>query len=162
MTLASSPGTAVGGASANITLPNSASDFANGYPQMPLFTDGTGTLYTGSVDTSAQITGFAQRIAVNGNLANNSSYLTASGPNDLTASGGGRNRCSRADHDAADLLFREWYRRCDGALYRLRRPVHAGHHLGPGQRRQRGASTLNNTQQVSLSTAQSRFSQSAG
>ncbi|WP_449409916.1 flagellar hook-associated protein FlgK [Methylobacterium komagatae] len=162
VTLASNPGTTVGGASASITQPNSANDFANGYPQMPLFTDGTSTLYTGSVDTSAQITGFAQRIAVNGNLANNSSYLTASGPNDQTASGG------RAQSLFTSLTSTQQTFSSASGIGGVTAPYTASvaqftqDIISAQGSAASAAATLDNTQQVALSTAQSRFSQSAG
>lgn len=162
VTLASNTGTTVGGAGASITQPNSANDFANGYPQMPLFTDGTSKLYTGSVDTSAQITGFAQRIAVNGNLANNSSYLTASGANDLTASGG------RAQSLFTSLTSTQQTFSSASGIGGITAPYTASvaqftqDIISAQGSAASAAATLDNTQQVSLSTAQSRFSQSAG
>lgn len=58
--------TTVTGASAGITVPTSASDLSTAFPQLPLFVDGSGNaLITGNLDGSAQITGLAQRLAVN-------------------------------------------------------------------------------------------------
>ncbi|CAA2103238.1 Flagellar hook-associated protein 1 [Methylobacterium bullatum] len=55
------------GISASVTQSASPEDVTNGKPQIPLFVDSTGQarLYTGSFDGGSQLTGFAQRIAVN-------------------------------------------------------------------------------------------------
>ncbi|MER2265525.1 flagellar hook-associated protein FlgK [Methylobacterium oxalidis] len=74
----SSPGTwSVAGASAGITMPASASDVASGFPYIPLFTDGAGTLVTGLVDNGSQLTGLAQRLTLNPAVANNTATLVA-------------------------------------------------------------------------------------
>ncbi|WP_027172291.1 flagellar hook-associated protein FlgK [Methylobacterium sp. 10] len=55
------------GIKASVTQSTSPDDVTNGKPQIPLFVDGGGKarLYTGSFDGGSQLTGFAQRIAVN-------------------------------------------------------------------------------------------------
>lgn len=55
------------GIKASVTQSTSPDDVTNGKPQIPLFVDGGGkaSLYTGSFDGGSQMTGFAQRIAVN-------------------------------------------------------------------------------------------------
>ncbi len=157
-----SSSTTVNGASASITQPKNAADFATGYPQLALFTDGTSTLYTGSVDTAAQITGFAQRIAVNANLTNNSSFLTASGASDLTASGG------RAQSLFTALTTtQQTFSSASGiggvtAPYTASVQQFAQDIISAQGGAASAATSLNNTQQVALSTAQSRFSASAG
>lgn len=65
------------GVSASVTQPLSTTDFQTGQGQLPLFVDNTakGTLYTGSFDTGSQLTGFAQRIALNPALVGNTANL---------------------------------------------------------------------------------------
>lgn len=55
------------GIKASVTQSTSPDDVTNGKPQIPLFVDsgGKARLYTGSFDGGSQLTGFAQRIAVN-------------------------------------------------------------------------------------------------
>jgi flagellar hook-associated protein 1 FlgK len=59
--------TTIQGISASVTQSKTADDVTNGKPQIPLFVDGGGQarLFTGSFDGGSQLTGFAQRIAVN-------------------------------------------------------------------------------------------------
>ncbi|MEH3118014.1 MAG: flagellar hook-associated protein FlgK [Methylorubrum populi] len=53
-------------ASASVTQVTAASDIKGSTTQLPLFVDGASSaLYTGSFDGGSQLTGFAQRIAVN-------------------------------------------------------------------------------------------------
>ena len=66
-------------ASASVTRASSATQTANGSAQLPLFVD-TGRnsgLYTGSFDGGSQLTGFAQRIAVNLAVRSNTANLVA-------------------------------------------------------------------------------------
>ncbi|WP_430912935.1 flagellar hook-associated protein FlgK [Methylobacterium sp. sgz302541] len=78
VTLAGAGTTTVTGASAGITVPTSASDLSTAFPQLPLFVDGSGnTLITGSLDGTAQITGLAQRLAVNPAVVGKSAVLSA-------------------------------------------------------------------------------------
>ena len=73
-------------ASASVTQALSPSDTKNGSAQLALFVDGgSGGLYTGSFDGGSQLTGFAQRISVNGAVAANTSTLVATSA--TTASG---------------------------------------------------------------------------
>lgn len=164
VTLAGTTGssTTVSGATASITQPKNAADFATGYPQLALFTDGASTLYTGSVDSGAQITGFAQRVAVNTNLTNNSSYLTASGATDLTASGG------RAQSLFTALTTtQQTFSSASGiggvtAPYSASVSQFAQDIISAQGAAASAATSLDTTQQVALSTAQSRFSATAG
>lgn len=162
VSLAGGANTTVGGATASITQPKSVSDFATGYPQIALFTDGASALYTGSVDSSAQITGFAQRIAVNTNLTNNSAYLTASGASDLTASG------TRAQALFTSLTVTpQTFSSASGiggvtAPYSSSVSQFAQDIISAQGAAASAATSLDSTQQVALSTAQSRFSASAG
>lgn len=80
VTVSGTGGFRVTGASATITVPTSASDPSSGYPQFALFVDGSGKgLFTGSFDAGSQRTGFAQRIIVNPAVSANTAALTASG-----------------------------------------------------------------------------------
>ncbi|GJD73935.1 flagellar hook-associated protein FlgK [Methylobacterium goesingense] len=65
------------GVAASVTQPLNTTDFQTGQGQLPLFVDITakGTLYTGSFDTGSQLTGFAQRIALNPALVGNTANL---------------------------------------------------------------------------------------
>ncbi|WP_311275076.1 flagellar hook-associated protein FlgK [Methylobacterium sp. WCS2018Hpa-22] len=59
--------TMIQGISASVTQSKTVDEVTNGKPQIPLFVDGGGQarLFTGSFDGGSQLTGFAQRIAVN-------------------------------------------------------------------------------------------------
>lgn len=155
--------TTVSGASASITVPTSATDFASGYPnQLPLFTDGPSTLYTGTVGSGAQITGLAQRLSVNSALTNNSSYLTAANATDTTASG------ARAQALFTALTStRQTFSSASGiggvaAPYKATVAQFAQDVISAQGANSSAATSLDKTQQVALSTAQSRFSDSAG
>nr|WP_204262800.1 flagellar hook-associated protein FlgK [Methylobacterium sp. BTF04] len=65
------------GVSASVTQSTSTTDLQTGQAQLPLFVDGNGKgkLYTGSFDGGSQLTGFAQRIAVNPAIATNTANL---------------------------------------------------------------------------------------
>jgi flagellar hook-associated protein 1 FlgK len=65
------------GVSASVTQSASPTDLQTGQAQVPLFVDGNGKgkLYTGSFDGGSQLTGFAQRIAVNPAIATNTANL---------------------------------------------------------------------------------------
>ncbi len=114
------------------------------------------------MDSSPQITGFAQRIAVNTNLTNNSAYLTASGPSDLTASG------TRAQALFTSLTVTpQTFSSASGiggvtAPYSSSVSQFAQDIISAQGAAASAATSLDNTQQVALSTAQSRFSASAG
>ncbi len=64
-------------ANASVTQPTSATDTKSGSTQLALFVDAGNKngLYTGSFDGGSQLTGFAQRIAVNPAVATNTSAL---------------------------------------------------------------------------------------
>ena len=65
-------------ASAGVTQVASPADTRSGKPQLALFVDGAdASLYTGSFDGGSQLTGFAQRIAVNATVRNNTTTLVA-------------------------------------------------------------------------------------
>ncbi|ABY29356.1 flagellar hook-associated protein FlgK [Methylorubrum extorquens] len=66
MRILSSGGATLVAASASVTQVTAAGDIKGSATQIPLFVDGaSAALYTGSFDGGSQLTGFAQRIAVN-------------------------------------------------------------------------------------------------
>ncbi|MRI56401.1 flagellar hook-associated protein FlgK [Methylobacterium sp. DB1607] len=66
MRILSTGGATLVAASASVTQVTSSSDIKGSTTQIPLFVDGaSAALYTGSFDGGSQLTGFAQRIAVN-------------------------------------------------------------------------------------------------
>ncbi|BAU89588.1 flagellar hook-associated protein FlgK [Methylorubrum populi] len=66
MRILSTGGATLLAASASVTQVTSSSDIKGSSTQIPLFVDGaSAALYTGSFDGGSQLTGFAQRIAVN-------------------------------------------------------------------------------------------------
>ncbi|TXN73866.1 flagellar hook-associated protein FlgK [Methylobacterium sp. WL18] len=155
-------GKIVGAASASITVPTSA-DPKTGYPQIALFVDGSGNkLYTGSFDSGSQLTGFAQRITVNGNLSANTAALTASSATDLTATG------SRAQAIFTALTStQQTFSSSSGiggvsAPYRASVVGFAQDVIASQGAASANANALNDTQQTALSTAQGRFAAGAG
>ncbi len=162
VTVQGSNGTTVTGASATITTPTSASDFSSGYPQIALFTDGANKLYTGSVDGNAQITGLAQRISVNAALISNSAPLTAAGASDSSASGTRPQAIFTALTTAQHTFSSSSGIGGVSAPYSTTVTGFARDIISAQGAASSTASTLDSTQQVALSTAQSRFSASAG
>lgn len=163
VTIAGGSGYAVAAAKAAITVPTASTDLKTGYPQIALFVDGSGnSLFTGSFDDGSQRTGLAQRLSVNAALIANSAALTASGATDPTASG------SRAQFVYAALTSAQTTFSSSSGIGGISAPYGASV-AGFAQdviAAQGSASatvaTLNDSQQVALSTAQSRFSTSAG
>ncbi|MDP4022624.1 flagellar hook-associated protein FlgK [Methylobacterium sp. NEAU 140] len=154
------------GATATVTQPVSSGNLATGYPQIALFVDGLNNgLYTGSLDTGSQLTGFAQRIAVNTKIAANTAVLTASSATDTAAATASGARAQTlftaltgtprtfssssgiggvtAPHSATVVGFAQEIIATQGAAAAT-------------------ASSLDDTQQVALSTAQGRYASSAG
>ncbi len=88
--LSTGAGTTLRAASASVTQATSATDTRAGSAQLPLFVDSgrNNGLYTGSFDGGSQLTGFAQRIAVNpavtGNTASLVSMSATTSSNDAT------------------------------------------------------------------------------
>ena len=162
VTITGSGGTTVTGASATITTPTSATDFASSYPKLPLFTDGASKLYTGSLDGSAQITGLAQRITVNAALLNNPTPLTASAANDSTPSGTRPQAIVNALITAAHTFSSSSGIGGVSAPYTTSVAGFARDIISAQGAASTTASTLDSTQKVALSTAQSRFSSGAG
>lgn len=163
VTIAGSAGFAVAAASADITVPASAADLKTGYPQIALFVDGAGNrLFTGSFDDGSQRTGLAQRLSVNAALVANSAALTASGATDPTASG------SRAQFVYAALTSAQTTFSSSSGIGGISAPYGASvvrfaqDVIAAQGSASATVATLNDSQQVALSTAQSRFSTSAG
>jgi len=155
--------TTVSGGSASITVPTGVSDFTTGYPnQTAVFTDGVNTLYTGSVDKGAQLTGFAQRLTVNPVLQSNSSFLTSSGPSDTTTSG------ARGQAIFTALTSTQQTFSSASGIGGFSAPYHASvaqftqDIISAQGASASAAKSSDDTQQVALSTAQSRFSTEAG
>ncbi|WCS25112.1 flagellar hook-associated protein FlgK [Methylobacterium sp. NMS14P] len=150
-------------ASANITAMSSVTDLSTGNPSLALFVDGTpNKLYTGSVDQGSQLTGFAQRITVNGALAGNTAALTATSATDTSASG------ARAQKLFSALTANQQTFSSSSGIGGVSAPYNATV-IGFAQdivstqgANASNASALDATQQTALSTAQSRFSAGAG
>ena len=163
VTIAGSGGYAVAAASAEITVPTSSTDLKAGYPQIALFVDGAGnSLFTGSFDGGSQRTGLAQRLSVNTALTANPAALTASSATDPTASG------SRAQFVYAALTTAQKTFSSSSGIGGVSAPYSASvvsfaqDIIAAQGSAAATVATLNDGQQVALSTAQSRFSTSAG
>lgn len=151
-------------ASASVTQMASATTPSSGGPELALFVDGhSAALFTGSFDNGAQITGFAQRIAVNPTVAGNAaSLVTVAG----SATGSG-------DATRPQALYR--------ALTSAQRTFSSSSAIGgidapnrssmadfvQGVLSMQGAAAaaaqdLNEGQSVALSTAQGRFASASG
>ena len=163
VTVTGSGGYAVTAASADITVPASASDLSGGYPQIPLFVDGSGNrLFTDSFDSGSQRTGLAQRLSINTALLANPAALTASGATDSTASG------TRAQFVYTALTATQATFSSSSGIGGIAAPHgatvsgFAREVIATQTSAASTAASLDDTQQVALSTAQSRFSSSAG
>ena len=163
VTIAGGGGYAVAAAGADITVPTSAADLRTGYPQIALFVDGSGNrLFTDSFDDGPQRTGLAQRLSVNTALIANSAPLTASSATDPTASG------SRAQFVYAALTAAQTTFSSSSGIGGVSAPYSASvvsfaqDVIAAQGAASATVATLNDSQQVALSTAQGRFSSSAG
>ncbi|GAN52377.1 flagellar hook-associated protein FlgK [Methylobacterium radiotolerans] len=162
LTIAGAAGAPSVAATANITVPTSA-DPKSGYPQIALFVDGSdNTVYTGSLDAGSKLTGFAQRISVNGNLSGNTAALTATNATDMTANG------ARAQQLFSALTSTQQTFSSASGIGGVSAPYHATV-VGFAQdiiatqgANASNASALDATQQTALSTAQGRFAAGAG
>ncbi|KZC03572.1 Flagellar hook-associated protein 1 [Methylobacterium radiotolerans] len=162
LTIAGAAGAPSVAATANITVPTSA-DPKSGYPQIALFVDGSdNTVYTGSLDAGSKLTGFAQRISVNGNLSGNTAALTATSATDMTANG------ARAQQLFSALTSTQQTFSSASGIGGVSAPYHATV-VGFAQdiiatqgANASNASALDATQQTALSTAQGRFAAGAG
>jgi len=163
VTFTGNPGWTVKGASAAITVPTSASDLTTAYPQIPLFTDGSGNaLVTGSLDNGAQITGLAQRLQINPALVSNSTALTATSASSTTP-------VSTRPQFVYDALTtaQQTFSAASGlggisAPYRTSVVDFAQDLIAAQGAAAASAKSLDEGQSVALATAQSRFSSSAG
>ncbi|KQP50527.1 flagellar hook-associated protein FlgK [Methylobacterium sp. Leaf108] len=150
--------------SASVTVPRSGGDTQTGQPQFALFVDGarSGKLFTGSIDGGSQLTGFAQRIAINPSVAQSTATLVNTSP--TTQNG---------DTTRPDFLY--------DALTRTNRTFSAASGIGginaPFVDSVQGfaqrivdaqgagaanAKDLDEGQTIALSTAQSRFASKSG
>jgi flagellar hook-associated protein 1 FlgK len=151
------------GVTATVTLPISLKDLNTGNPSLALFIDGTNNaLYTGGFDSGSQLTGFAQRIAVNGNLNGNTAALTATAASGTAASG------TRAQK-LFDLLTAtpQTFSSSSGiggisAPYSATVVGFAQDIIATQGAASANATALDDTQQTALSTAQGRFAAGAG
>ncbi|MFB0493293.1 flagellar hook-associated protein 1 FlgK [Methylobacterium sp. OAE515] len=153
-------------ATANITVA-SATDLYAGNPSLALFVDGTNnSLYTGSFDNGSQLTGFAQRIAVNTKLSGDTAALTA--PSTATGSGNAGASGTRAQK-LFDLLTStpQTFSSSSGiggvsAPYSATVVGFAQDIIASQGAASANATALDDTQQTALSTAQGRFAAGAG
>lgn len=149
-------------AAASITIPTSA-DPKSGYPQIPLFVDGSGnTLYTGSFDGGSKLAGFAQRITVNGKLSGNSTPLTATSATDTSASGARAQKLFDALTSTQQTFSSASGIGGVSAPYSATVVRFAQDIISSQGAAATNAATLNDTQQTALSTAQGRFAAGAG
>jgi flagellar hook-associated protein 1 len=149
----------VNGASASITQPTKADgDFGGSFPQIPLFVDGS----PGSVFTGSPITGLAQRLRVNAAIVSNTASLTA-------ASAGGTTPDATRPNFIYDALTsaKQVFSSASG-IGGIQAP-HGASVVGFTQeviafqgQASTTATSLDQGQQVALSTAQGRFADSAG
>lgn len=158
----------VSAATAGITLPTSPNDLTSGYPQLALFTDvsaappPTPQLFTGSFDSGAQLTGFAQRISINPALSGNTAALTASSATDPSASGGRAQAIFTALTSAQQTFSSSSGIGGVSAPYRASVVGFAQDVIASQGAASANAAAMDDTQQTALSTAQGRFSAGAG
>lgn len=158
----------VSAATAGITQPTSPSDLTTGYPQIALFTDvsaappPTPQLFTGSFDSGAQLTGFAQRISINPALSGNTSALVASSATDPSASGGRAQAIFTALTSAQQTFSSSSGIGGVSAPYRASVVGFAQDVIASQGAASANAAAMDDTQQTALSTAQGRFSAGAG
>lgn len=163
VTVTGSGGYSVAAGTATVTVPTSATDFTTGYPQIALFVDGSGKgLFTGSLDSGSQLTGFAQRIAVNPALTANTAALTATS---ATNAGTSSTRAQFA-YDALTTA-QQTFSSSSGiggisAPYSTSVTTFAQDVIAAQGAASANATSLDSGQSVALSTAQSRFSKTAG
>ncbi|QEE40483.1 MULTISPECIES: flagellar hook-associated protein FlgK [unclassified Methylobacterium] len=161
-------GKVVGAATASVTQPTSPNDLTTGYPQLALFTDvsaappPTPRLFTGSFDSGAQLTGFAQRISINPALSGNTAALTASSATDPSASGGRAQAIFTALTSAQQTFSSSSGIGGVSAPYRASVVGFAQDVIASQGAASANAAAMDNTQQTALSTAQGRFSAGAG
>ncbi len=153
---------AIVAATAGVTTPVSASDTKTGYPQLAFFTDGSNKLFTGSFDSGSQLNGLAQRLGVNAALMNDSSALTISSATNPAASS------VRALQIFNSLVSTQRTFSSSSGIGGITAPYtstvigFAQNVISAQGANADNAASLNSTQQVALSTAQGRFSATAG
>ena len=141
----------------------SAADLNTGNPSIALFVDGkANTLYTGSFDNGSQLTGFAQRIAVNSTVSANPSALTATSATDTSASGGRAQKLFTALTATPTTFSSSSGIGGVAAPYSTSVVGFAQDMIAAQGAASANAASLNDTQQTALSTAQSRFAVGAG
>ncbi|SDA29506.1 flagellar hook-associated protein 1 FlgK [Methylobacterium sp. UNC378MF] len=153
-------------ASANITAV-SADDLYTGNPSLALFVDGANNaVYTGSFDRGSQLTGFAQRIAVNTNLSGDTTALSAAAPSTSAANTNASG--TRAQQLYAALTSTPQTFSSSSGIGGISAPYHATvagfaqDIISAQGAASANASALDGTQQTALATAQSRFATGAG
>ena len=163
LTLTGTGGFSVKGLSANVTVPTSASDLSTGFPQIALFVDGAGKkLVTGSFDAGSQLTGLAQRLAVNPAVTGKTAALVATSGTDATASS------VRAQFVFDTLTTaQQTFSSSSGiggvaAPYRTSVADFAQDIIAAQGSNTANAQSLDQGQSIALATAQARFSESAG
>ena len=151
-------------ARASVTQASSATQTANGSAQLPLFVDAGrhGSLYTGSFDGGSQLTGFAQRIAVNPAVRSNTASLVAMGASTAT----GDATRPQALYDALTATRRSFSSASgiggidapySGSVLDFAQSVIADQGAAATS-----AQSLDEGQSIALATAQSRFASQAG
>ena len=154
------------GATANVTAV-STTDLYAGNPSLALFVDGTSnTLFTGTFDGGSQLTGFAQRIAVNSNVSGDTAALSAAASStsatNTNASG------ARAQQLYAALTATQQTFSSSSGIGGISAPYHASvtgfaqDIISAQGAASANATALDGTQQTALATAQSRFAAGAG
>lgn len=163
ISVAGSGGTSVTAATAAITVPTSSSDLTTAYPQIALFVDGSNrSLVTGSLDAGAQRTGLAQRLAVNPAVSAKTALLTATEPGGTGTDG------TRANFMYDALTSKQTTFSSSSGIGGIAAPhsatvaAFAQDIISAQGAATEQARSLNDGQSVALSTAQGRFSTSAG
>ncbi len=157
---------AVTAATANVTAV-SATDLYTGNPSLALFVDGTNNaVFTGSFDGGSQLTGFAQRIAVNTNLSGDTAALSAAAS--ATSAAHTSASGTRAQQLYAALTStQQTFSSASGiggvsAPYSATVAGFAQDIIAAQGAASANATAIDSSQQTALSTAQSRFSAGAG
>ena len=155
--------TTVTGASAGITVPTSASDLSTSFPQLPLFVDGSGNaLITGSLDGTAQLTGLAQRLAVNPAVIGRSASLVPGSAGSTTPDSVRPQFLYDALTSASQTFSSSSGIGGIAAPYSTSVVGFAQDVIAAQGAAASSAQSLNEGQGVALATAQGRFSSSAG
>ena len=161
---ATGSGTTLFAVSASVTQVTSATDIRSGTAQIPLFVDGTpGTLFTGSFDGGAQLTGLAQRIAVNPAVAGNAASLVG-----ITGSGTSAGDATRPQALYTALTATQRTFSSSSGIGGIDAPTKSSVAdflqgvVGMQGAAAAAAQDLDEGQSIALSTAQGRFSSASG